>query len=63
MGMWSFLLSPHKDYGNLNSKTPPRHNSGQKKVSFNGISFLMEMTIICETEPPVVQVAAALFGV
>lgn len=60
--MCSLLLSPDKDYGHLTSKTP-RHNSRQKKVSFNGTSFLMEMAIICETGPPVVQVVAAVLGV
>lgn len=62
MGMCSLLLSPHKDYGHLTWKTP-HHNSRQKKVSFNEISFLMEMATICETGPPVVQVVAAVFGV
>lgn len=45
----------------VNWKTP-HHNSRPRKVSLNGISFLMKMAIICEMEPPVVQLVSAILG-
>lgn len=59
--VFPFAVSPQRLWS-LKLETP-HHNSRQKKVSFNGISFLMEMAIICESGPPVVQVVAAVFGV
>lgn len=61
MGTCSPVVSPHKVDGSINLQTP-HHNSRQKKVSFNGIPFQMNMAIICEPEHPIVQVVAAVFS-
>lgn len=61
MSMCFLWVSAHKTSGSLNLQTLHR-SSKLRKVGFNGIPFLIKMAIICETEPPVVQVVAAVFG-
>lgn len=55
------LVSPYKTYDGSSLQTP-HHNFRLRKVSHNGIPLLMKMAIICETEPPVVQVVASAFN-